>query len=66
MFPLLQISTETAVSQDFDMKLKVSQVEDWSNQIMELVLKKASRDYSPKLLGNSDFQIARDVLQVSM
>ena len=66
MFPLVQISTEAAISQDFDMKLQVAQVEKWQEQVLDLILKTASREYVPKLKGNSDFQIARDVLQVSM
>jgi hypothetical protein len=48
------------------MKLKVSQVESWKDQVLDLVLKTASREYAPILKGNSDFQIARDTLQISM
>eukprot|EP00026_Physarum_polycephalum_P004888 Phypoly_transcript_04912.p1 GENE.Phypoly_transcript_04912~~Phypoly_transcript_04912.p1 ORF type:complete len:422 (+),score=82.10 Phypoly_transcript_04912:710-1975(+) len=73
--PVVQISTQLPASfaagdpaqflQDFDLVLG-NEAEKWASEIFELVLKVASREYSPKLALNSDFQIARDLLSVSM
>jgi len=57
---------------DFDVVIEDENAEDfegkdvqWAKQIMDLVLKIASREYTPKLKVNSDFQIARDTLAIS-
>jgi altronate dehydratase len=73
--PVLQISTKLPASfaagdpaeflQDFDLVLG-DDAEKWAVEIFALVLKAASREYTPKLALNADFQIARDLLSVSM
>jgi len=73
--PLLQISTPLPASfaggdraeflRDFDLVLSENS-ESWAREIFDLVLRTASREYTPKLAFNSDFQIARDLLAVSL
>jgi altronate dehydratase len=74
MVPLLQISTPLPSSfpgdpvqflQDFDLVLSENP-EGWAREIFAIVLRTASREYTPKMTNNSDFQIARDLLSVSM
>ena len=66
MIPLLQVTSGNE-GQDFDLHLTGSPA-SWPNQILELVAAAASRRQAPKLftLGNTDFQLARGLLGVSM
>jgi len=71
MLALLQITTRYPGNphsdslEDYDLVLS-EESEKWETDILEKLVKLASRQYSPKDWENSDFQIARDLLSVSM
>ncbi len=66
MIPLLQASTDTNTQTKFgsDLDLQSTDV----NEILKLITETASRRYTPKLhgKGNTDFQLTRGLLGVSM
>lgn len=66
MIPLLQASTDTNTQTKYgsDLDLQSTDV----NEILELITETASRRYTPKLhgKGNTDFQLTRGLLGVSM
>jgi altronate dehydratase len=69
--PLVQVSAEEAAQQrhaaDLDLVLS-GQPEGWAGQILSLLVKVISRQYTPKpyKYGNIDFQITRGLLGVSL
>lgn len=69
MIPLLQIGSREQ-SDDLDLGLELSEIrpEVLGQQVLELVLQTAGRAYAPKLCaqGNTDFQITRGFLGVSL
>ena len=66
MVPLLQVSTDTTTQSNYgaDMDLVTADVDE----LLALVVKVASRQYTPKLhgKGNTDFQLTRGLLGISM
>jgi altronate dehydratase len=71
LVPLLQVCTEPSVqesySDDLDLLLEGNPTQ-WTDTILRRVLELASRRYIPKVLlqGNSDFQLTRGLLGVSL
>ena len=68
MIPLLQVASEEAVGWSADMDLTLGGDAPWTETILPLVLSVASRAYVPKLYeqGNTDFQVSRGLLGISM
>jgi len=68
MIPVVQITTpDSAIASSKDVDLVLgSDPSNWDKEILSLVTQVASREYSPKLAINSDFQIARGFLGISM
>ena len=68
MIPLLQVSSNEAVAWSADMDLTMRGDAPWTETILPLVLSVASRVYVPKLYeqGNTDFQVSRGLLGISM
>ncbi len=70
MVPLLQVTTDAATARrygvDLDLVLEDAP-EHWANELLDLVVRVASRRYVPKLFGqgNTDFQLTRGPLGVS-
>jgi len=66
MVPLLQVSTDTTTQTTYgaDLDLTTADVDD----LLALVIEVASRQYTPKLhgKGNTDFQLTRGLLGISM
>ena len=66
MVPLIQVSTDATTQANYgaDMDLASADVDD----LFALVVKVASRQYTPKLhdQGNTDFQLTRGLLGISM
>ena len=66
MVPLLQVSTDAATQANYgpDLDLTTADVDD----LLALVIEVASRQYTPKLhgKGNTDFQLTRGLLGISM
>ena len=66
MVPLIQVSTDSAtqVTYGADLDLESSDV----NELLALIVEVASRQYTPKLhgKGNTDFQLTRGLLGISM
>ena len=66
MVPLIQVSTDTTTQTTYgaDLDLETANVDD----LLALVVKVASRQYTPKLhgKGNTDFQLTRGLLGISM
>ena len=66
MVPLIQVSTDSATQATYgaDLDLATADVDD----LLALVVKVASRQYTPKLhdQGNTDFQLTRGLLGISM
>ena len=66
MVPLIQISTNGATQANYgaDLDLATADVDEWLGIIVEV----ASRRYTPKLhgKGNTDFQLTRGLLGISM
>ena len=66
MVPLVQVSTDSATQATYgaDLDLETADVDD----LLALVVKVASRQYTPKLhgKGNTDFQLTRGLLGISM
>ena len=66
MVPLIQVSTDTTTQSNYgaDLDLATADVDE----LLALVVKVASRQYTPKLhgKGNTDFQLTRGLLGVSM
>lgn len=74
MIPLIQATTEEAIGAIYEADLDLQPrdenwtPEDFSAQMLEIILKVASRRYTPKLYGkgNTDFQFTRGLLGISM
>ena len=71
LIPLLQVSASEAVAEEFaaDLDLRLTgRASDWGGQLLRLVTDTASRRCRPRLWarGNTDFQITRGTLGVSM
>ena len=66
MVPLIQVSTDSATQATYgaDLDLETANVDD----LLALIVKVASRQYTPKLhgKGNTDFQLTRGLLGISM
>ena len=66
MVPLLQVSTDTTTQANYgaDLDLVTADVDT----LLTLIIKTASRQYTPKLhsKGNTDFQLTRGLLGISM
>ena len=66
MVPLLQVSTDAATQANYgaDLDLETADVDD----LLALIMEVASRQYIPKLhgKGNTDFQLTRGLLGISM
>ena len=66
MVPLLQVSTDAATQATYgaDLDLATADVDE----LLALIVKVASRQYTPKLhgKGNTDFQLTRGLLGISM
>ena len=66
MVPLLQVSTDAAMQSNYgaDLDLATADVDT----LLALILEVASRQYTPKLhsKGNTDFQLTRGLLGISM
>jgi len=58
-------SDDVALLKDFDLVLS-DDSETWEKEVLDALVKVASREYVSKLWQNNDFQIARDLLAVSM
>jgi hypothetical protein len=72
MVPVLQVSLAAAQAReryrdDFDLLLDGAPA-GWTERLLELVLRVAGREYTPRLFerGNTDFQFTRGLLGVSM
>ena len=73
MIPVVQVATPAAgqarerYHEDFDLLLEGDPAE-WTGQLLDLILRVAGRDYTPRLFarGNTDFQFTRGLLGVSM
>lgn len=70
MVPVLQVTlTPTPntklVINDYDLILG-DNAESWYYDVLQLVVRVASRTYTPKLAHNADFQIARGLLGISV
>ncbi|MDE0208070.1 MAG: UxaA family hydrolase, partial [Candidatus Tectomicrobia bacterium] len=68
MIPLLQVTSDEAEEWSADTDLTMRGDEPWTETILPLVLSVASRAYVPKLFeqGNTDFQVSRGLLGISM
>jgi hypothetical protein len=68
MIPLLQVASDEDAAWSADMDLTIRGAEPWTETILPLVLSIASRVYVPKLYeqGNTDFQVSRGLLGISM
>ena len=68
MIPLLQIASDAETAWSADMDLMLNGDAPWTETILPLVLSVASRSYVPKLYdqGNTDFQVSRGLLGISM
>ena len=66
MVPLIQVSTDSATQATYgaDLDLESADV----NELLALIMEVASRQYTPKLhgKGNTDFQLTRGLLGISM
>ena len=66
MVPLIQVSTDTGTQSNYgaDLDLETANVGD----LLALIVEVASRQYTPKLhdKGNTDFQLTRGLLGISM
>ena len=66
MVPLIQVSTDSATQATYgaDLDLETADV----NELLALIVEVASRQYTPKLhdKGNTDFQLTRGLLGISM
>ncbi|MGH2345410.1 MAG: UxaA family hydrolase, partial [Chloroflexota bacterium] len=70
MVPLLQVTGDTATARRYGVDLDLileGQSEPWGDDLLNLVVRVASRTYVPKLFGqgNTDFQLTRGPLGVS-
>ena len=68
MIPLLQVGSGAEMAWSADMDLTLDDEAPWTETILPLVLSVASRAYVPKLYeqGNTDFQVSRGLLGISM
>ena len=74
MIPLIQATTDETTESFYQDDLDLSPTdEDWtpdefSNQMLQIILEVASRRYTPRLYGrgNTDFQFTRGLLGISM
>ena len=68
MIPLLQVASGAETDWSADMDLMLADDASWTEALLPLVLSVASRTYVPKLYeqGNTDFQVSRGLLGISM
>ncbi len=68
MIPLLQMASGAETAWSADMDLTLDDGASWTEALLPLVLSVASRAYVPKLYeqGNTDFQVSRGLLGISM
>ncbi len=69
LIPLLQVTAESFESPLVDVDLHLTEsVDTWPDQLLQLLLDTASRTYTPKLYaqGNTDFQVSRGLLGISL
>ena len=71
MIPLLQVSSREEIKKGFEQDLDLVLEGDprgWSQEMLKLICAVASRVYVPRLQaqGNTDFQLTRGLLGVSM
>ena len=68
MIPLLQVTSDEAAAWSADTDLTIRGDAPWTEALLPLVLSVASRAYVPKLYeqGNTDFQVSRGLLGISM
>ena len=68
MIPLLQIASGATTTWSADMDLMLDDGAPWTETVLPLALSVASRTYVPKLYaqGNTDFQVSRGLLGISM
>ncbi len=68
MIPLLQVASGAETDWSADMDLMLVDDASWTEALLPLVLSVASRTYVPKLYeqGNTDFQVSRGLLGISM
>ena len=68
MIPLLQVASAEVAAWSVDMDLIMRGDASWTETLLPLVLSVASRTYVPKLFeqGNTDFQVSRGLLGISM
>ena len=66
MVPLIQVSTDSATQANYGADLDLTTVD--VNDLLTLIVEVASRRYTPKLhgKGNTDFQLTRGLLGISM
>ena len=66
MVPLIQISTDATMQANYSADLDLESAD--VDELLALVVKVASRQYTPKLhgKGNTDFQLTRGLLGISM
>ena len=66
MVPLIQVSTDTATQSSYGADLDSGSAD--VNDLLALIVEVASRQYTPKLhdKGNTDFQLTRGLLGISM
>ena len=66
MVPLIQVTTDWTTQKQFGEDVDLTSIE--VNEMLELIVEVASRRYTPKLhsKGNTDFQLTRGLLGVSM
>ena len=69
LIPLLQVASASADAPSVDVDLTLTgPASTWRDALLRLLLDTASRDYTPKLyaLGNTDFQVSRGLLGISL
>lgn len=69
LVPLLQVTSDSAdvLTVDVDLALTAPSA-SWTDELLRLLLDTASRTYAPKLYaqGNTDFQVSRGLLGISL
>ena len=67
MVPLIQVSA-TELSQDLDLVLTSNDADQAASDLLAVIVRVLSRQYVPKLFaqGNTDFQMTRGLLGVSL
>ena len=71
LVPLLQVAEDNATTasyaHDLDLLLESTQLSEWTEQVLQLLLRTGSRQYVPRAVEqrNIDFQLTRGLLGVS-